>query len=179
MSSSNDTNEYASAMAKGNQFCEILRELNQDDAQHKHMTTMYKVEAKPLRTNVEDSIRDALVGTNLSIGRLRYVEVSSQHRAKNVDVAYTNYIDGDNGIIVCSENYKDRDSNPDGHRLWPSEILWQIWAMESQTQRFSQSALNAILRLCVVNHATKKIIWQAMQSSTASREESHYVANLA
>ena len=85
-----------------------------------------------------------------------------------------NYVDCRNSIIVCSKNYKNQDENPIDDRLWPSEILWQSWAMEAQTQECSQSGLKAIVRFYVVNESTKTIIWKAMQSSTSTKEGPHF-----
>jgi hypothetical protein len=76
-------------------------------------------------------------------------------------------------IIVCSENYKHRDENAPGERLWPSEILWQSWIMAVNAQRSRPSNLQAIVRFRVVNESTMSVIWHAARLSTCIREGLH------
>ena len=167
MSCPDQTNEYACALVKGKVLCQSLRELRPDDEEHKQLLDLYEIETDRLRVNVVNHIRTALATIGLTINNLRYVEVKSPGKD---EVAYTNYFDAENGIIICNENYKARDKNPPGNRLWPSEILWQSWTMEAKTMQCSPSDLKAIVRLQIVNETTKHIIWHALQSSTSSKE---------
>ena len=79
-------------------------------------------------------------------------------------------MDGRTGVLVCNENYKDRDENPDEQKLYPSEILWQSWTMAAIDQGSLASDLRAIVRLRIVNDEAKRIIWYAGQTSSWTRE---------
>lgn len=72
------------------------------------------------------------------------------------------------------ENFKHRDENAPGQKLWPSEILWQSWMMVVRAQRSRPSNLQAIVRFFVVNESTNSVIWYATRHSTCTREGPHH-----
>lgn len=171
MSSSNAYDEYLAAFEKGRQLCNLLDSFSRTDlTQYPTMQSRYTVNSDLLRTNVTKKIQKALAGCGISTSELVYVEVKSPGRSDRGDAAYTNQFDGRSGLIVCSENFKDRDENTPGQKLWPSEILWQSWMMVVRAQRSRPSNLQAIVRFCVVNESTKSVIWHAARHSTCTRE---------
>ncbi|KAF2187980.1 hypothetical protein K469DRAFT_475647, partial [Zopfia rhizophila CBS 207.26] len=111
--------------------------------------------------NPTKNIQQALAGCGSSAGELVHIDVRSPSISMFDDAAYTNHLNGKSDIIVCSKNYKGRDENPPGQRLWPSEILWQSWMMAAEAQRSRLSDLQAIIRFRVVNESTKSVIWHA------------------
>jgi hypothetical protein len=102
-----------------------------------------------------------------SVSGLVYIDVSSPYNPD--DTAYSNYIDGRSGVLICSENYKQKDRNPDGEKLYPSDILWQSWKSEAVRQRSRSSHLQVVVRLVVMNEETQRVIWQAAKLSTSTR----------
>lgn len=42
-------------------------------------------------------------------------------------MAWTNWADANNGVLIASENYKERDKNVGEERLEASEALWQSY----------------------------------------------------
>lgn len=83
-------------------------------------------------------------------------------------------MDGKEGIMVCSENFKNRDENTPENQLWPSEILWQSWTMMADAQGSQPSALKAIVRSTVVNESTQRVIWEAAKVSSCTREGQYH-----
>ena len=84
------------------------------------------------------------------------------------DAAYCNHIDSKSGVMICNENFKNRDKNASEKRLWPSEILWQSWTTVARTQGFRPGDLKVIVRSWIVNEPTQRMIWQAAKLSTCS-----------
>jgi hypothetical protein len=110
MSSSNVYDEYIAAIEKGRRLCGLLDTfVRTDRTQYPTMRSLYSVDSDLLRINAAKSIQRALAGCGLSTSELVYVDVRSPGKCVHDDAAYTNYIDGKSGVIICSENYKDRD----------------------------------------------------------------------
>ena len=95
---------------------------------------------------------------SVSTNELVFTEVRSLSISGREDAAYTNWLDGKSSIIVCSENFKDRDENPPSQQLWPSEILWQSWTIAVEAKHLEPSNLQVIVRSFVVNNPTKRVI---------------------
>lgn len=101
---------------------------------------------------------------------MMYVEVSCVNSGK---IPYLNQVDG-SGVLVCYENRKPDDSNGLDARLWPSDILWESWAMVFRAQGSKPSNLRAIVRSTIVNESTQIVLWKATEFSTCSKKSQHY-----
>jgi hypothetical protein len=175
MSSSNAYDEYLAAFERGRRLCRLLDSFFRTDrTQYPTMQSLYSVDSDLLRMNATRDIQRALAGCGVSTSELVYVDVRSPGKSAYDDAAYTNHLDGKSGVIVCSENYKDRDDNAPGQKLWPSEILWQSWMMAVEAQRSRPSDLQVIVRFRVVNESTMSMIWHAARLSTCIREGLHH-----
>ncbi|KAL8967825.1 MAG: hypothetical protein Q9197_005212 [Variospora fuerteventurae] len=133
----------------------------------------YTIESDSLRDGVGESITTSLaLCSGISASNLFFIDVSY----RDGSTPYINWADTVNGVIICNENFADKDPNPPEKRLWPSEILWQIWERTAVRQQSTTSTLRAIARSTIINESTQNIIWQSTQSSTSSREgEKGYV----
>jgi hypothetical protein len=174
MSSIDVQAQYTAAIHKGRRLCHELNSLSRSAQIHNpSMQSLYKIESNPLRANVSEKIQTALAACGLSTSNMVYIDVTSSAEG---EVAYSNHIDGKSGILVCSENIKERDENPQDKKLWPSEILWQSWIMVAKGKGSRASDLKAIVRFFVVNEATQNVIWQAARFSTFTREgQDHHI----
>jgi len=85
---------------------------------YQELGDLYKVRMGYL--DAPENTQDTLKRWNVNPKNLLWVDVSS--RGKKLDVAYKHRCNARYGTILCIENMKDRDINPDGRRLWPSEI---------------------------------------------------------
>jgi hypothetical protein len=162
--------QYVSAIQKGRRLCNDLHSFSLPNQTEKtRMQSFYDVDSCPLRVNTSNGIQKALASCGLSTSNLVYVDVTSLHPTAK-DVAYSNYLDAGNGVLVCSENIKSRDKNPPEEQLWPSEILWQSWLLVAKMQGSKPSGLKAMVQFVVVNKLTQTVIWQAAHRSTCTRE---------
>lgn len=106
---------------------------------------------------------------NVDTNSFVFFDVSTPH-LKNAEVAYSNQFNPTGGTIISNENYKDKDKNLDGQRLWPSEVLWQCYQQAANDAGVATSKLQFIVRYCVVNKSSLIAIWQAARFSTATSE---------
>ena len=67
------------------------------------------------------------------------------------DAIYSNWFDGKDGVIVCHENDRRRDSDPP--RMWPSEVIWQSFVMVADKEQRNPSDLRYVIRHSVRMHA--------------------------
>jgi len=105
----------------------------------------------------------------MMISNSTYVEVRSAGTSEDDDdAAYCNWFDPGHGLIICNENYKSRDNHPADKMVWPSEVLWQSWKSTALAAGNPASNLRAIVRLTIVNEASKIAIWQASMHSSSS-----------
>jgi hypothetical protein len=121
----NAYDEYLAAIERGKRLCKELQSFVREPLTYPTMQSLYDVKMNPLRINTEMIIRRALARCGLSTSEMIYVDVRNIGKGGYDDAAYANHFDGRSGVVVCSENYKDRDENGPSQRLWPSEILWQ------------------------------------------------------
>ncbi|OAL55022.1 hypothetical protein IQ07DRAFT_283986 [Pyrenochaeta sp. DS3sAY3a] len=112
-----------------------------------------------------------LLSSGILISNATYVDVRSAGNSE--DCAYCNWFDPAHGLIVCNENIQSRDETPDDKRLWPSEVLWQCWKSTALGAEKRASDLSAIVRLNIVNEASKIAIWQAFKHSSSSGIDEH------
>ncbi|KAK2803298.1 hypothetical protein FQN51_003716 [Onygenales sp. PD_10] len=146
------------AIEKGRALCEKLRTFDADQPEYESMHNLYRISCDMLRGNTQDAVQTALASCGRSINHLVFVEVESPVSEL---VAYSNYVDGKNGVILCNENNKYSDWNPTDKKLWPSEALWQSW---------KSSNLRVIVRYVIVNECTQRVIWQAHRASGSGPE---------
>jgi hypothetical protein len=163
------SDEYAAALARGKRLCQQLESFERlDTNEQRSIHSLYNVESDPLRRNAERNIQRALAGCGLGTSEMVFVDVSS--RGNENKVAYANNFDARSGVIVCNENFRNRDKNPPEEQLWPSEILWQSYMVAVQKKGLTASALRAIVRLVVINENSQNIIWEASRRSQSTRE---------
>ncbi|KAK2798739.1 hypothetical protein FQN50_008720 [Emmonsiellopsis sp. PD_5] len=161
------THQPLVAIEKGMDLCKKLRTFDADQPEYESMHNLYRVSCDMLRRNTQVTIQTALASCGRSISDLVFVEA---HSPVPRDAAYNNYIDGKNGVIICNENYKSRDQNPAGKKLWPSEVLWQSWKMVAKRQQANPSNLRVIVRYVIVEECTQRVIWQAHRASGSGPE---------
>ncbi|PSS25248.1 hypothetical protein M430DRAFT_15974 [Amorphotheca resinae ATCC 22711] len=166
----NAYDEYLAAIERGKRLCKELQSFVQEPLTYPTMQSLYDVEMNPLRINTKKIIQRTLAGCGLSTSEMMYIDVRNIGKGEYDDAAYANHFDGRSGVVVCSENYKDRDENGLGQRLWPSEILWQSWLVAVKNRESKPSDLHAVVRFRVVNNATKRLIWESARRSTCTIE---------
>jgi hypothetical protein len=71
------------------------------------MQSLYSVDCDLLRINAARDVQRALAGCGLSTSEMICVDVSFLGKSKYDDAAYTDHLNGESGVIVCSENYKN------------------------------------------------------------------------
>lgn len=165
----NASDEYMAAVEKGRRLCEELKSFRlPEGVRYQRMDLLYDVDSGPL-TNAPKSIETALIACGgFSTSNLVYVEVRSPHKSVYEDAADCNHMDSTSGVMICNENFRNRDENAPKRQLWPSEILWQSWTTVAKTQGFRPGDLKVIVRSWIVNKPTQRVIWQAAKLSTCT-----------
>ena len=74
-------------------------------------------------------------------------------------------------MVIANMNDKREDKCPDDERLYPSEIIWQSWCRVAGRKSIPVSNLRVIVRLVVVNEASKRVIEETLRHSECTREE--------
>ncbi|KAL8856142.1 MAG: hypothetical protein Q9178_007267 [Gyalolechia marmorata] len=169
MASHDIVKEYDAARKTGENLLSQLDNGEPSTTSGRPVKSLYEVELNPLRAATAQNVNTTLAGCGISTSNMVYVEVRPSGQP-HVDAVYSNWMDGRNGVLVCNENFKDRDKNPNGQKLYPSEILWQSWAMAAIDQGSLASDLRAIVRLRIINKEAKRIIWYAGQTSSSTRK---------
>ena len=118
----------------------------------------YSLDTGPLR-KVPADIKDHFQASGIDLDYLAFVDVRSKGSGEYSNPIYSNWFNGKDGIIVCHENYRDRDSDPPS--LWPSEAIWQSFLMVADKEQTSPSDLRLVMRHSVKNERTRMVIWQA------------------
>ena len=117
---------YEAACEKGGRLWTRLAKLNPPSRTTLTLQScQYKIEKKALRANTVGSLQKKLAPCGLLIKNMTYIDVRSVVAKSYSDAAYSNWFDAYKGIIVCNENFKERDKNPPDSKLFPSELLWQ------------------------------------------------------
>lgn len=153
--------EYWEAIKKGKALYTEQQSFGRDRVSVP-LADSYDIDDGILRSNAHRGLEKKLAPIGLSVTRVHDVEAESRVRCPD-GPAYLNWFDAENGIMVCSENYKHRDKNPTPLQLSPSEVLWQSWGVAVKAQRQSISNLAAILRFHVINEKSKRLIWSQKQ----------------
>ncbi|KAL8720684.1 MAG: hypothetical protein Q9181_007865 [Wetmoreana brouardii] len=157
--------EYEAAKARAER---LLGRIDRGEAAGSTCATieeLYEIEKNPLRAGTQKTVQRALAACGVSTSDLVYVDIRPRGLTDG-DAAYANWADGRNGVLICSENYKKRDTNPPEKQLFPSEVLWQSWAMAASKQGAQASNIRAIVRYCVKNEESRRILWHAARTST-------------
>lgn len=97
-----------------------------------------------------------------------YVDVQNKGDQDWTIAFYSNHSHGSDGVIVATENFKERDKNVSGKASFPSEVLWQSYLIATEDTRASPANLKLIIRHFIVNEATLPIIRQAEEKSTST-----------
>ncbi|KAI4102630.1 MAG: hypothetical protein L6R37_004285 [Teloschistes peruensis] len=127
----------------------------------------YEWDTNALRTGAQKNVTKMLSSCGMSIHHLFWVNLSSQGAKK---VAYTNWADANNGLTIASENYKRKDKNRGEKRLQAPEALWQSYILIAKQQGVRTTKLQAILRYCVQNKESERVIFHAAKTSTFKEE---------
>lgn len=118
MSVMNACDEYMAAIEKGQRLCRELNSFSLSNGiQSRRTNAFYDVEFDFPRSNTSDQIRKILTACGLRSINLINVELKSSNVSEHANPAYTNYLNQRSGILVCSENFKERDENAPGERL--------------------------------------------------------------
>ena len=72
-------------------------------------------------------------------------------------------------------NDKRNDNCPPDERLYPSESIWQSWCRVAHRQLIPVSNLRVIIRLVIVNEASKRVIEETLQNSAYTRQDKNYI----
>ena len=115
----------------------------------------YDIEEGPVRPNAAEKLIRELGPNQIVTSDLRYQEFSAKG---NKDVAYRNWI-GSNGLLVCWDNFKKKDTNAPPVP-WPSDMLWEQWLRGNRRDPHQRvSDLQYVFRSCIIEEATAKLIW--------------------
>ena len=90
---------------------------------------------------------------------------------KKEDLTYLNRFDPRNGVVIANMNDKSIHIGPEDERLLQSEDIWQSWCRVTHQQSTPVSKMRVIVRLVVVNEASKKVIKETLLRSSCTREE--------
>lgn len=94
---------------------------------------------------------------------------------KKEDLSYLNWFDPRNGVVIANMNDKSIDIGPVDERLLQSEDIWQSWCRVTHQQSTRVSKMRVIVRLVVVNEASKKVIEETLLRSSCTREETTHI----
>ena len=165
---------YIKACDSGRALFQRLDNLSLHIASESKITAFqeeYLIDSDLVRSNVKNSVHSALAGAGISASNLRYVEASSKKgRRKDKEIAYINYMDGHNGVVLTIEMFKVNDQNSPDKKLWASEVIWQSWLYLAKLERRAASCLRTVGQYFVTNKETKQIIWESLKHSAATRE---------
>ena len=128
------------------------------DASPASLVACYNVETGSIR-RLPEPLETNLTISALEPNGIKFVEIPNKIQKNSNDAAYSNWFSLREGVIICHENDKRRDTHPPD--LWPSEIIWQSWAMTVEKENVELSSLRSIIRDSLVNINTRMIIWQA------------------
>ena len=146
--------EYVRSIAKGRDLHTALLSLNQADRSDPgSLKKLYSVTSG--RSKAPQDIEVELEVWKVDPLRFIYVDVESKGAD---DVAYRNRFNAKDGAILNIENIKERDKNPEGRRLWPSEAIWQSFLLAAKKEEVDPSNLRLIARHCIVNRSTQMVI---------------------
>ena len=164
------SDEYLQAYIEGYHLYQQSNSLSHHQApQYPPFGSFYEVESAGLRVNPTKDLQRMLAGAGISVSELQYMTIKPRSSI-DTEPAYLNWFDGRNGVIVAVDNDKSRDHNPNNQRLWPSEIIWQNWAAVAQLHNSRVSHLRAVAKHFVDNQSTQRVIWEASQHSSCTRE---------
>ena len=165
---------YNAACERGRALFRQLDSLSLHPALSSKITTFheeYSLNLDLIKSNVSNTVHDALAGAGISASNLRYVQVySGKGRLGDKEPAYINYLDGHNGVVLTAEMFKAKDQNSPDKQLWASEIIWQSWLYYAKSEERAASRLRTVGQYFVTNEDTSQIIWESLQFSAATRQ---------
>ena len=114
---------YETACAKGGLR---LKRAEKDDSATPTTLTLancqYNIQEGWFRPNQIAWVSMKVAAVGLNIRNVYWIDITSPGREV---LAYSNWFDVEHGIIICNENYKVEDTNPEDRKLFASEIIWQ------------------------------------------------------
>ena len=153
---------YESAVDKGRELYQALNSFAWTDRTPPKLEECYSIDTGPLR-RIPIDIIEQLKALGVDLKRLTFVDVLGKGSGEESDAIYSNWFNGNDGVIVCHENDKGRDSDPPS--LWPSEAIWQSFVMVADKEQTSPSDLRYVIRHSVKNERTRMVIWQAAREN--------------
>lgn len=127
---------YQQSIDKGRNLCRELLTFQQPIRNYSRMQDLYLGESNPL--SAPGILQTSLAEWNVDPNRIVDVNVST---STPVDTIYSNLFNAKDGVILNNENYKCRDTNPTGQRLWPSEVVWQSFLRVTAQENVQSSNL--------------------------------------
>lgn len=162
--------EYLAACDKGHFLFDALNSPEAANPAYPSLDSSYSLEENKLRRNVPIEMTAALTQFGFGFEDVEYVSAAPRV-LEDEDALYLNWFDARNGVIVANMNDKRRDETPDDGRLFPSEIIWQSWCRVAHRQSIPVSNLRVIVRLFVINEASKRVIEETLVHSSCTRGE--------
>lgn len=162
--------EYLTACDKGRSFVDALNSPEAANPVFPSLDSSYLLEEDELWRNVPKEMTAALAHFGIGFDHAEYVAAVPKVM-EGEDPIYLNWFDPNNGVVIANMDDKRTDISPDDERLFPSEIIWQSWCRVTHRQSIPVSNLRVIVRLVVVNEASKKVIEETLLHSTCTREE--------
>ena len=146
----------------GRDFCQALNSFVWTDRTPSELQACYFIDTGPFKRFPFD-IKTQLNTSDVDLARFIFVDVLSKGSSGGSDAIYSNWFYGKDGVIVCHENDKRRDSDPPS--LWPSEVIWQSFVMVTEKEQTSPSDLRCVIRHSVKNYRTRMVTWQAAREN--------------
>lgn len=161
-----DASHYLACIEKGIALCQRLETFETATPARRVPLDAYDCTSARLSCRDEGLARGL---ASVGIGRA-FIFVDVRNRRRQEDAIYSNWFS--DGTIVAGENYKRRDENPEGQRIFPSEALWQsLLLARGQRPLFRKPMqLRTVVRSNVVNSSSRTAIWHATRRSTCSNE---------
>ncbi|KAI9849461.1 MAG: hypothetical protein M1837_004081 [Sclerophora amabilis] len=123
--------EYLRSIEKGRKLYTQLTTFEGTDRKDQgDLRELYKLDRRPMVA--PGALKETLSEWNVDPKGFIYVDVRSQRMKRAEDAIYSNQVNGRDGAILNNENFKDRDMNPEGQRLWPTEIIWQSFLLAAE-----------------------------------------------
>ena len=156
---------YERAIGKGRILYQALNTYLWTESPRLELRERYSLETGSLR-RVPKDLKEQLNTSDTDGTSLTFVDVRRKGSSQNSNAIYSNWFNGKDGVIVCHENNRRRDSDPPC--MWPSEVIWQSFVMVADEEQTSPSDLRCIVRHSVENHCTRMVIWQAARENANS-----------
>ena len=156
---------YERAIDRGRSLYQALNSSLWKEYPRSELRECYSLEIEPLR-RFPQGLQGQFNTSGVDCTSLTFVDVRRKGSSQSSDTIYSNWFNGNDGVIVCHEDDRRRDSDPPS--MWPSEVIWQSYVMVAAEEQACPSDLSFIVRHSVKNHCTRMVIWQAAREDAIS-----------